>query len=103
MLNRTENEIPEITRTDLMDSDFLLDNFKESIRIAQIAVDAELNALNNGDYERAMDCMKVYSVAYSNFSQHYWGDGSSKQLTEYIENKLREKHKEILQQKVEEY
>lgn len=103
MLNRTENEIPEITRTDLMDSDFLLDNFKESIRIAQIAVDAELNALNNGDYERAMDCMKVYSVAYSNFSQHYWGDGSSKQLTEYIENKLGEKHKEILQQKVEEY
>lgn len=103
MLNRTDNKIPEITRTDLMDSDFLLDKFKKSMRIAQIAVDAELNALNNGDYKRAMDCMKVYSVAYSNFSQDYWGDGSSKQLTEYIENKLGEKHKEILQQKVEEY
>ena len=103
MLNRTDNEIPEITRTDLMDSDFLLDNVKESMRIAQIAVDAELNALSNGDYQRVMDCMKVYSVAYSNFSAHYWGEGSSKQLTEYIENKLGEKHKEILQQKVEEY
>ncbi len=103
MLNRTKNEIPEITRTDLMDSDFLLDNFKESIRIAQIAVNAELNALNNGDYERAKDCMSVYSVAYSNFSAHYWGENSAEQLTAYIENKLGEKHKEILQQKVEEY
>ena len=103
MLNRTDNEIPEITRTDLMDSEFLLDNFKESMRIAQIAVDAELNALNNGDYDRAKDCMSVYSVAYSNFSAHYWGENSAKQLTEYIENKLGEKHKEILQQKVEEY
>ena len=103
MLNRTKNEIPEITRTDLMDSDFLLDNFKESIRIAQIAVNAELNALNNGDYERAKDCMSVYSVAYSNFSAHYWGESSAEQLTAYIENKLGEKHKEILQQKVEEY
>ena len=103
MLNRTDNEIPEITRIDLRDSDFLLGKFKESMRIAQIAVDAELNALNNGDYERVMDCMKVYSVAYSNFSQDDWGDGSSKQLTEYIEKKLGEKHKEILQQKVEEY
>ena len=103
MLQRTSGQIPEISHYEVMDSDFLVDNFKESMRLAQIAVDAELNALNNGDYDRAKDCMSVYSVAYSNFSAHYFGESSAKQLTEYIENKLGEKHKEILQQKVEEY
>lgn len=99
----TSGKIPKIARYELMDSDFLRDNFETSMKLAKIAVDRELEALDAGDYTRAMKCSNVYSVAFSNFSAHYWGENDSKLLSEYIENKLGEKHQEILQNKLEEY
>lgn len=99
----TSGKIPKIARYELMDSDFLRDNFETSMKLAKIAVDRELEALDAGDYTRAMKCSNVYSVAFSNFSAHYWGENDSKLLSEYIENKLGEKHQEILQHKLEEY
>lgn len=103
MEQRTNGSIPKIARYELMDSDFLRDNFEKSMKLAKIAVDRELEALDAGDYTRAMKCSNVYSVAFSNFSAHYWGENDSKSLSEYIENKLGEKHQEILQHKLEEY
>lgn len=99
----TSGKIPKIARYELMDSDFLRENFETSMKLAKIAVDRELEALDAGDYTRAMKCSNVYSVAFSNFSAHYWGENDSKLLSEYIENKLGEKHQEILQHKLEEY
>ena len=99
----TSGKIPKIARYELMDSDFLRENFETSMKLAKIAVDRELEALEAGDYTRAMKCSNVYSVAFSNFSAHYWGENDSKLLAEYIENKLGEKHQEILQHKLEEY
>ena len=99
----TSGKIPKIARYELMDSDFLRENFETSMKLAKIAVDRELEALEAGDYTRAMKCSNVYSVAFSNFSAHYWGENDSKLLSEYIENKLGEKHQEILQNKLEEY
>lgn len=99
----TSGKIPKIARSELMDSDFLRENFETSMKLAKIAVDRELEALDAGDYTRAMKCSNVYSVAFSNFSAHYWGENDSKLLSEYIENKLGEKHQEILQHKLEEY
>ena len=99
----TSGKIPRIARYELMDSDSLRENFETSMKLAKIAVDRELEALDAGDYTRAMKCSNVYSVAFSNFSAHYWGENDSKLLSEYIENKLGEKHQEILQHKLEEY
>lgn len=103
MLHKTSGQIDAITRSEVFYDDLMSDKFKDDMELAKIAVNKELEALSSGDYERAKDCRSVYSVAFSNFSAHYWGESSANSLTEYIESKLGEKHKEIFQQRVEQY
>ena len=99
----TSGTVPKLSKFDLMDSHDLTDNFRQCMATAKGAIDIEIEAIKNGDFDRVKACISVCDSARSNFSQHYWGESYNKNLSDYREQKLGEAHKELMAKKGQEF
>lgn len=74
-------------------------------QIADEIINKELECVKNGDYDKAKDCVSLYNVIYSKFSDRNdsWGQESKEELKAYINKKIAETHRAIMMQKFQEY
>lgn len=82
-------------------------DYREDIRniyeIADAIIAQELESIQNGDYDKAKDCVSLYNEIYSKFSDRGWEPQSKQKLKSYINEKVTEAHKEIMTRKFKEY
>lgn len=100
-LEKYKNELPEVDRGDEY-------NYKKDIgkiyEIIDSVIEIEIEALKNGNFDKAKDCISIYNEAYSKFSKdNNWDIESKENLTNYIDDKLKNTHKELIEQKFQEY
>lgn len=90
---------------DKIDASSYKQDVQKAYEIADAIIAKELESIQNGDYDKAKDCVSLYNEIYSKFDTEKgsWEVDDEKRLREYINGKIEEAHKEIMTQKFQEY